>query len=44
MVGKESHNDHEFISIEYVSIGMSPFRESPKQSGQYHTIVGSRDF
>ena len=39
-------NDHEFISKEYISIGMRPFGEAQSkamrayaQSGQYHTVV-----
>ena len=39
-------NDHGFISKEYISIGMRPFRETQSkamkayaQSGQYYTIV-----
>ena len=42
-------NDHEFISKEYISIGMMLFGEAQSkamrayaQSGQFHTIVESR--
>ena len=43
-------DDHRFISKKYISIGMRLFREAQSkatrayaQSGQYHTIVESRD-
>jgi len=43
-------NDHGFIGKEYISIGMRPVEEAESkvmrayaQSGQYHTIVESRD-
>ena len=44
-------NDYEFISKEYISIGMTPFglaqskaMRAYAQSKQYHTIMKSRDF
>ena len=50
LVTTSGRDDHEFISKEYFSIGTKPFGEAQSkamrayaQSGQYHTIVESRD-